>query len=65
MCANCAPKGQKHHRTNAFALSGRSFLYIALPRALPWAGGFWAFSPKFAGLWKIGRRLVKTWRWKQ
>ena len=30
---------------NAFALSGR-LIAITFPRALPWAKGFWAFSPR-------------------
>ena len=29
----------------AFALTGRPFVLVLKPRAMPWARSFWAFSP--------------------
>ena len=29
----------------AFALTGRFAIITIIPRAMPWARGFWAFSP--------------------
>ena len=43
---------------NAFALSGR-LIAITFPRALPWAKGFWAFSPrKPFDLYSVGGRAA-------
>ena len=42
--------GQKHRYNYAFAPSGRSLFCLSIPRALPWADGFCAYSAKFVGI---------------
>ena len=39
------PERAKALKLKAFALSGRLFVFVLKPRALPWAKSFWAFSP--------------------
>ena len=39
------PERAKALNLKAFALSGRLCFLSTLPRAMPWARSFWAFSP--------------------
>ena len=39
------PERAKAFNIKAFALSGRLCFLSTLPRAMPWARSFWAFSP--------------------
>ena len=44
------PERAKAFYFKAFALSGRLCFLPTLPRALPWAKSFWAFSPSSAAI---------------
>ena len=44
------PERAKALKLKAFALSGRLFVFVLKPRALPWARSFWAFSPSSAAI---------------
>ena len=44
------PERAKALKLKAFALSGRLCFLPTLPRALPWAKSFWAFSPSSAAI---------------
>ena len=44
------PERAKAFNFKAFALSGRLRFLPTLPRALPWAKSFWAFSPSSAAI---------------
>ena len=44
------PERAKAFNFKAFALSGRPCFLPTLPRALPWAKSFWAFSPSSAAI---------------
>ena len=44
------PERAKALKWKAFALSGRLRFLPTLPRALPWARSFWAFSPSSAAI---------------
>ena len=45
------PERAKAFNIKAFALSGRLCFLSTLPRAMPWARSFWAFSPTLLPLW--------------
>ena len=44
------PERAKAFNFKAFALSGRLYFLPTLPRAMPWARSFWAFSPTSAAI---------------
>ena len=44
------PERAKALILKAFALSGRLCFLPTLPRAMPWARSFWAFSPSSAAI---------------
>jgi len=44
------PERAKALKLKAFALSGRLYFLPTLPRAMPWARSFWAFSPTSAAI---------------
>ena len=44
------PERAKALKLKAFALSGRLYFLPTLPRAMPWARSFWAFSPSSAAI---------------
>ena len=44
------PERAKALKLKAFALSGRLFVFVLKPRAMPWARSFWAFSPTSAAI---------------
>ena len=44
------PERAKAFNFKAFALSGRLCFLQTLPRAMPWARSFWAFSPSSAAI---------------
>ena len=44
------PERAKALNLKAFALSGRLYFLPTLPRAMPWARSFWAFSPTSAAI---------------
>ena len=47
------PERAKAFNFKAFALSGRLYFLSTLPRPLPWARSFWAFSPSSAALFGL------------
>ena len=44
------PERAKAFNIKAFALSGRLCFLSTLPRTMPWARSFWAFSPSSAAI---------------
>ena len=52
-----ALKLQGKHK--AFALTGGALLIVVIPRAMPWARSFWAFSPYLNHMRKFSKREIK------